>query len=80
MTQIEIKPTTAEKLQELSKKAQKSVDEILLLLLNQFGHTVIETDDTNDEDVIWTEEGIVKLFKEESHGPTQTHQSKIVRQ
>ncbi len=63
MTQLEIKPTTAEKLQEISEQAQKSVDEILMLLLNRFGHTVIEADETNEEDATWTDEELAELLQ-----------------
>ncbi len=63
MTQLEINPTTAQKLQEISQQAHKSVDEILLLLLNNFGHTVIESDEPTQDDVTWTEEELAELLK-----------------
>lgn len=63
MTQLEINPTTAQKLQEVSQQAQKSVDEILLLLLNNFGHTIIEADKATQEAETWTDEELAQLLK-----------------
>ena len=63
MTQLEINPQTAEKLQELSKQAKKSVDEILLLWLNNFKHTIIEADPISEDAEDWTEEELAELFK-----------------
>ena len=63
MTQLEINPTTAQKLQEISQQAQKSVDEILLLLLNNFGHTIIEAVETPQGSETWTDEELAHLLK-----------------
>lgn len=65
MTQLEIEPSTAKKLQDVSQKAQKSVDEILLLLLNNFGHTIIEAGEMTQDADTWTDEELAHLLKPE---------------
>ena len=34
-----------------------------MILLNQFGHTVIDTNEANEDDVTWTEEELAELLK-----------------
>lgn len=63
MTQLEIDQQTAQKLTELSQQTKKSVDEILLWLLNNYGYAVIQADQTSEEAEAWTEEELVELFK-----------------
>lgn len=63
MEQLEINSQTAEMLQELSKQAKKSVDEILLLWLTNFRHTVIEADLMDEDAEGWTEDELAELLK-----------------
>ncbi len=63
MTQLKINQQTAEKLKELSRQAQKSVDEVLLLLLNNYSHSIIEAGGVDAEPETWTESELVELLK-----------------
>lgn len=62
MTQIDVKPSIAEKLEKLSQIAEKSVDEVLDFLLNQYGQTLIPVE-SDTEDVTWTDEEIEALLE-----------------
>ena len=64
MTQLAINHQTAQKLEELSKRAKKSVDDIISVWVNNFGYAVIDADQSAvDDDVTWTEEELVELIK-----------------
>lgn len=63
MTQLEINQQTAARLKELSQRAQKSVDEILLLLLNNYSETLTEADqDAPNPAETWTEAELAELL------------------
>ncbi|GAB5493754.1 MAG: hypothetical protein Phog2KO_39690 [Phototrophicaceae bacterium] len=66
MTQVNINPETAQKLKQLSQQTEKSLDEVLDLLLSRYSDTLI-TDDNDEvvevvEDVTWTDEEIEDLL------------------
>ena len=63
MTQLEINQQTAEKLKELSRQAKKSVDEVLLWLLNNYSNTIIEADRDDADAETWTEAELAELLK-----------------
>lgn len=64
MTQLEIDQQTAQKLEALSKQTRKSVDEVLLWLLNNYGHTIIQIDESETQDEsIWTEAELKELLQ-----------------
>ena len=62
MTQIDINPSTARKLEKLAQQAEKSVDEMLDWLLNQYSQPIEQNDEINSEDVTWTDEEIEALL------------------
>lgn len=59
MAKLEISNKTAEQLTELSRRAQKSVDELLAWLLNNYGHTLMDIPDSET----WTDEELEALLK-----------------
>lgn len=64
MTQLEIKQATAQKLENLSRQSQKSVDEVLEWLLSNYGQALISPDSNMTEnDIIWSEDEIQQLLK-----------------
>ncbi len=64
MTKLEISNQVAQKLEELSTQSHRTVDEVLLWLLDNYGHSVIsEQDETEDDDTTWTEEELAQLLK-----------------
>ena len=64
MTQLEINQKTAQRLEKLSQQAQKTVDEVLLLLLNNYGHALIEATESMEveADEVWTEAELTELL------------------
>lgn len=65
MTQLEVGNQAAHKLEKLSQKTGKTVDEILLWLLDNY-EEIIVTDQRQvdeDDDVAWTEEELAELLK-----------------
>jgi len=63
MTNLELKPQTAEQLEEFSKQVKKSVDELILYWLNNARHIIVEADESTQEDVTWTDEELAELLK-----------------
>lgn len=64
MTQLEIKQATAQKLEDLSQQAQKSVDEVLEWLLSNYGQALISADpDVTEDDITWSDAEIQQLLK-----------------
>ena len=64
MTQLEIDHQTAQKLEQLSQQAQKTVDEVLLLLLNNYGQALIEAEESRavEANEVWTEAELAELL------------------
>lgn len=66
MTKLEISNQAAKKLKEASEKTQKTIDEVLLWLLDNYADAIASSDQTTVEnDVAWTEEEIRELVKPE---------------
>ncbi|MEM9954282.1 MAG: hypothetical protein AAF846_21915 [Chloroflexota bacterium] len=64
MTNIEIKLSTAKKLEDIVQQTDKTVDEILDLLLTQYQHTLVIAGEVHEtEDVTWTDEEIAELLR-----------------
>lgn len=64
MTKLEISNQAAEKLKQVSEKAQKTVDELILWLLDNYADTIISDEENSlEEDDIWTEEELAELLK-----------------
>lgn len=64
MSDLQVSPQVAQKLRDLSEQTQSSVDEILLWLLNNYGHMLApEEADVADDDVTWSDEEIAELLK-----------------
>lgn len=60
--QVNINSKIVRKLEKLSQKTEKSVDEVLDLLLSRYGHTLTSDEETLSEDVTWTDEEIEALL------------------
>lgn len=65
MTHLEIKQATAQKLEDLSQQAQKSVDEMLEWLLNNCGQALIASDEEVFENAnTWSDDELQQLLKQ----------------
>ncbi len=62
MVHLDISEQAAKKLDELSRQTQKSADEVLLWLLDTYGHTLTDEPQAPTEDVTWTDEEIKELL------------------
>jgi hypothetical protein len=63
MTKIEIGQEAADKLQQLSNKSQKSVDEILIWLLDHYAQAIVHEEDVAvADDQTWTDEELAELL------------------
>jgi len=63
MPQLEISHNTVQKIEQLSKQAQITADEVLQWLLDNYGHTITLIDQNTSEDVTWTDEELDELLK-----------------
>ena len=65
MAKLEISTQTAEQLAQLSKQTQRTIDEVLLWLLNNYRHSLTSVDhaSTEVESETWTEEELTELLK-----------------
>ena len=62
MTQVNIHPEIVQKLEQLSQTTDKTVDEILDLLLSQYSNTLTSDTGATTDDVTWTDEEIEALL------------------
>ena len=64
MTKLEISSQAAEKLKQVSEKAQKTIDDLILWLVDNYPDAITSNEQTTlDNDVTWTEAELDELFK-----------------
>jgi hypothetical protein len=63
MTHIPLSDQTAARLKALSEKSERSIDEIVMLLIERYEQALLADETGGDEDVTWSEEEVAEMLR-----------------